>query len=324
MINIKSNILVSVIIPNYNHASFLKQRMESIYNQTYQNFEVILLDDASVDNSLDILQQYKKHPKTAHFIINKTNSGSPFKQWKKGIELAKGQYIWIAESDDYCKETFLEEAIRSLENCHNSVLFFCQSQIIDENDNFLQGNPDFTPSKYGCINGEKFIKDELIFRNKITNASACVFNKKIAVKYIDKLLDFKMAGDWMFWTYLLNEGNIFASDKKLNYFRATDQSTRIHNTIQKRTLRLIEELNVIDKIFSIVSTLNEAEKKERIKDWKTRWCYTFYTLSDYKNFLLPSKINLFTIKINKYELLKHFFKFKFTRLLDKLHVVKDS
>ena len=85
--------LVSVIIPNYNHQEYLKQRIDSILNQSFQDFEIILLDDKSTDNSLDILKSYAKHEKVSHLIINEKNSGSPFKQWFKGINLAKGLLI---------------------------------------------------------------------------------------------------------------------------------------------------------------------------------------------------------------------------------------
>jgi len=90
--------LLSIIVPNYNHAVFLPQRLDSIFNQTFQDFEVILLDDQSPDNSVEILQQYaqKYRDKVAHFITNDQNTGNPFVQWKKGIELARGEFIWIA------------------------------------------------------------------------------------------------------------------------------------------------------------------------------------------------------------------------------------
>ena len=55
--------LISVIVPNYNHSKFLIERLDSVFNQTYQNFEVILLDDASTDTSVSILDKYKNHPK---------------------------------------------------------------------------------------------------------------------------------------------------------------------------------------------------------------------------------------------------------------------
>lgn len=102
--------LVSIIVPNYNHAKFLNQRLDSIFNQTFKDFEVIFLDDKSPDNSVGILNSYQDD-RITHRVYNTTNSGSPFKQWKKGLELAKGDLIWIAESDDFADITFLEKML---------------------------------------------------------------------------------------------------------------------------------------------------------------------------------------------------------------------
>ncbi len=98
---------VSVIIPNYNHAPFLKERIDSVINQHYDNFEVIILDDCSKDNSREVIEQYRNHPKVKHIIYNEANSGSTFIQWHKGFRLAEGEYIWIAESDDVADLDFL-------------------------------------------------------------------------------------------------------------------------------------------------------------------------------------------------------------------------
>ena len=102
---------VSILIPNYNHALFLQQRIESVLNQTYQDFELIILDDCSTDHSKTIIESYRNHPKVSQIIYNQQNSGSVFKQWRKGIELAIGEYIWIAESDDYAAVDFLQETV---------------------------------------------------------------------------------------------------------------------------------------------------------------------------------------------------------------------
>ena len=91
---------VTVIIPNYNHAKFLPRRIESVLNQTFQDFEVVFLDDSSTDNSLEIFNNYSTD-KRIRLIQNNVNSGSPFKQWIKGLRESKGEYIWIAESDDF-------------------------------------------------------------------------------------------------------------------------------------------------------------------------------------------------------------------------------
>src|SRR6478735_6868594 len=100
---------VSVIVPNYNHAAYLPARINSILQQTYTDFELILLDDCSADNSREILENFRHHPKVSHIVYNEVNSGTTFKQWNKGIGLSKGKYIWIAESDDNCEAGLLEK-----------------------------------------------------------------------------------------------------------------------------------------------------------------------------------------------------------------------
>ena len=75
--------LISVIVPNYNHASFLKQRIDSILNQTFQDFELIILDDCSTDNSREIIETYRNHLKVSHIIYNTENSGSLLNNGKK-------------------------------------------------------------------------------------------------------------------------------------------------------------------------------------------------------------------------------------------------
>jgi glycosyltransferase involved in cell wall biosynthesis len=74
------NPLISVVIPNYNHAQFLEKRIESVLNQTYKNIEIILLDDKSTDNSIDIIKKYEQNPVVSHVLQNTENSGSPFLQ----------------------------------------------------------------------------------------------------------------------------------------------------------------------------------------------------------------------------------------------------
>ena len=105
--------LASVIIPNYNHAKYLEERIQSVLNQTYQNLELILLDDKSTDNSLEVINKYRDNPHVSQIVVNEHNSGSAFKQWHRGIELAIGELIWIAESDDYCSPTFLEVLVNN-------------------------------------------------------------------------------------------------------------------------------------------------------------------------------------------------------------------
>jgi len=109
--------LVTVVVPNYNHAKYLKKRLNSIYKQTYKNIEVILLDDCSTDTSRSILSKYaKKHKNNTKTIFNTKNSGGVFYQWARALESAHGDFIWIAESDD-CLFTqyFYEEQQKNMD-----------------------------------------------------------------------------------------------------------------------------------------------------------------------------------------------------------------
>ena len=126
--------LVSVIVPNYNHAPYLRERLDSIYGQTYRHIEVILLDDASTDNSREILNAYREqHPENTKTVFNEVNSGRVNLQWNKGLELAKGQYIWIAESDDWCEPDFLEKLVPELQR-QSVMIAFASSVFYSENE----------------------------------------------------------------------------------------------------------------------------------------------------------------------------------------------
>ena len=115
---------VSVILPNYNYARYLPQRIESILNQTFSDFELIILDDASIDNSKEVIESYNDSRISVYY--NKVNSGNPFVQWNKGVQIAKGKYIWIAEADDYCELNILEKLVEILEANKNVGIAYSQ------------------------------------------------------------------------------------------------------------------------------------------------------------------------------------------------------
>jgi len=260
--------LVSIIIPNYNHELFLKKRLESVYAQSYPHFEIILLDDASTDNSIEILNAYKSHPKTAHLIVNTQNSGSPFKQWQKGIEVAKGELIWIAESDDYADPNFLEQVAQPLLTNKEIGLAYCQSIVVDENNQELYINTKWTDdldknrwlTNY-TNNGLHECKNYLFHKCTIPNASAVIFRKNLATAFP---VTFKMAGDWWFWMNILPNTNIAYTKDNLNYFRTHAHTTRMSGDIIKKKLRLIEEVLVISLIKDQVDNRIYLKKIETI------------------------------------------------------------
>lgn len=148
--------LVSVIIPNYNHARFLDQRLQSVLNQTYRNIEVIILDDCSTDNSLEVIEKYRSDARIADVIVNEKNSGNTFLQWDKGIHLAQGELVWIAESDDYCELNMLEELVKAYYKKRGTVLAYSTSEYVGESGERL-----FHPSP---INKNKYCKSACYIR----------------------------------------------------------------------------------------------------------------------------------------------------------------
>ena len=149
---------VSVIVPNYNHAPFLKQRIDSILRQTYQDFELILLDDCSTDGSREIMESYRNNPHVSHIVYGESNSGSAFRQWDKGIALAKGEWIWVAESDDYCEPFFLERLMGEVARVPDCVLAYAPPGGSIKQGKKLWDTPH--SDQVNIYNGQDFIRQK--------------------------------------------------------------------------------------------------------------------------------------------------------------------
>jgi len=215
---------VSVIIPNYNHADYLERRIDSVLKQTYTDFEVVLLDDYSSDQSREILFSYKDHPKVSKVVLNEKNSGSPFEQWSRGFELAAGDLIWIAESDDWCEPTLLETLVKPLLANETIVLSYCQTILVNEEGEILYRTENNRTEQ--TISGFEFVKSRMFGDTVLVNAGMVVFRKSALMQIDNKYKNMKSAGDWMFWVQIALHGNIFISFKTLNYcFRHTDTVT---------------------------------------------------------------------------------------------------
>ncbi len=250
-------ITVSVIIPNYNHAPFLPQRIESVINQTFQGFELIILDDCSTDKSREVIELYRHHPKVSHVIYNTQNSGSTFRQWQKGIKLAKGEWIWIAESDDWCDTRFLETLTQKLADEKVSIAY-CRTISVTENDqqNQYQWGEAIQPEIWAAdqtFEGKEFIASFLKYRNIIPNASAVLFAKKYFTE-ADEVQQMRYTGDWFLWIVIASKGNVAYSSKALNYFRRHAASTRFMRSFDEERIRMQEYLRSIKKACSVASS----------------------------------------------------------------------
>lgn len=239
--------LVSVIIPNYCHSKFLDERIQCVLNQTYRNFEVIILDDCSPDNgaSKSVIEKYRKNEHVSHIVYNEENSGSTFKQWDKGFSLAKGEYVWIAESDDKCEATLLERLILPLVNNNECVVAFCRSVAFNEDGIIGKVGPKNLCS--GVIDGRKFIHDYMRSGNAIVNASSAIFKKCVLDKIPTDYKSFRGAGDRLFWIHIAEQGVVAFLDEKLNFFRRSKDTTT--NRCDRDGSNQREDKVILDYIF---------------------------------------------------------------------------
>lgn len=234
---------VSVIIPNYNHARFLDERILSVLNQTYQNYELIILDDKSTDDSIQIINKYRDNSHVSHVLVNEENSGSPFLQWEKGMKLAKGELIWLAESDDSCTPIFLENLVSGYLKS-NAALVFCRSEKIDLQGRVLPNPLQEELTSDLIMDGHSFIKKYLISSNSIQNASSVVFRRDIALSLKGEYTSYRGAGDWVFWLQICLKGKVCYLNKPLNYYRWHGSNTSIQEA--KSGKQEIENKRVYD------------------------------------------------------------------------------
>ncbi|RVT98356.1 glycosyltransferase [Mucilaginibacter limnophilus] len=235
---------VSVIIPNYNHARYLRQRIDSILTQTYTNFEVIILDDCSTDNSKEIIETYRGNEKVSKILCNETNSGSPFTQWEKGIAEATGQWIWIAESDDYAGPNFLETLITLAGQYKSAGIVFCGSVWVDDKGN---AGEDLSIHRQSFFRkGTDEISGYMSIQCTVQNVSSAIIRRDIAAEIISGIKQYKACGDWIFYVKLLQRADMAFNAQKLNYFRWYHHN--LSRTARENNYWLTEGIHVLENI----------------------------------------------------------------------------
>jgi|GEM_PF-757538 len=265
--------LVSVIIPNYNHAAYLGQRIESVLAQTWPDYELILMDDCSTDHSREIIEKYRNHPRVSRVLYNEANSGSTFRQWNKGVAAARGEFIWLAESDDYAHPAFLKTLVEKLQACPSAGLAFCHSHLVDERGTATGSTTDWNMphepwaalAQQPCWPGELFCRQFLTGRCAIPNASAVVFRKQCYQAAGGADVSRQMTGDWKLWFNILIRTQGILETRPLNYFRTHP------NTVRRNRLSFFRE-EAVQNLKEFYAALKEkglhsAQMREHIFDW---------------------------------------------------------
>lgn len=277
---------VSVIIPNYNHALFLKQRIDSVLNQTFQDFEIIVLDDCSTDHSREIIEEYRAQPKICNIVYNRKNSGGVFKQWIKGITMAKGEYVWIAESDDYSAPEFLEETLKVIEKDLSVGMVFTNTNSVDTQGAFITTTAVSKETAYAELakldntidkkNASRFLVLEMI----IENASSGLFRKSSLLKVdFNELATFSNTGDRFVYLGIALLSKIRYTPQALNFMRSHDSNTT--KTSFKNGHIHRDRLKVLNYYF-LQLYASSTNRKNIIQFYKNNYIY-FVTNGTYRN-----------------------------------------
>lgn len=247
---------VSVIVPNYNHAKYLPQRLRSIADQTYNNIELIILDDKSSDNSREvILELVDDLGLDARLEFNDANAGNVFKQWRKGLSLASGELIWICESDDFCEPDFLENMVTAFAD-ESVNIAFGRIQFSDGQGNLMEGLDAYRENAEPGIWGKtitrpaaEWFRGGFGVNNVIANVGGCVFRRVDLPENIwEEVQNFKICGDWFLYLHISGAGQITYDPRAVAYFRQHGANTSASNFHQQyyykenfRILRLLAE-----------------------------------------------------------------------------------
>lgn len=272
---------ISVVIPNYNYEKFMYQRLYSVLKQDYKLHEIIILDDCSKDNSRELIDKIVKKLNPIINIkkeYNAVNSGTAFKQWEKGFKMASGDYVWIAEADDYCEGNLISNLIKPIKKDKDVIISYADTSFVDaEGQKILKTvKPQIDIRKTGHWNksyinyGIDEIKNYTFLNCTIANVSSCIIKKGNYDNYLKESCDYRQAGDWVFYANVMKEGKIAYTNKVLNYYRV--HGNNVSSTMNRK--KHIDEINKIHSKFIKefdLEKFHKDEMKKRIEFLKDCW-----------------------------------------------------
>ncbi|KQZ56370.1 hypothetical protein ASD53_12525 [Lysobacter sp. Root559] len=255
--------LVSVVVPNYNYAHYLAERLDSIVRQTLPVYEIIVLDDASSDESVSLLRELQaSSPVPLRVIASSQNSGSVFRQWLKGVEAARGDVVWIAEADDLSAPDFLATVTAPL--ARSAVaMSYCQSTQIDGTGRTLApdyldyvsdlGRERWTQPFVATLSEE--LDHGLAVKNTVPNVSAAVFRRDVLLRSlkgaIDEITSYRIAGDWLTYLKVLEHGDLAFAPIALNRHRRHSGSVTIGSDNLPHLREVLRMQQLVRKKYSV-------------------------------------------------------------------------
>jgi len=222
--------LVSVVVASYNHAEFLDQRMQSLLAQTYPHIEILVIEDCSPDNSVEVLRRYEADPRVK-LILREKNGG-----WvavsNQGIDLVAGEYVLFANCDDACAPDMIERLVAAIQCQPTTGIAFCRSLLVDEGDkvigdDFAGREPAFRArcAEDTLVTGAEM--NHFLFHScVIPNLSAALMRREIFDRIGNFTSAYRANGDWDFFFRVAAHYDFAYVASPLNRFRQHETTIR--------------------------------------------------------------------------------------------------
>lgn len=224
-----NNPLVSICIPAYNNADYIVETLDTVMNQTYENIELVVVDDGSKDATWNVINKYKeeyefRNPdslKKIHLYKNEKNLGMAG-NWNRALELCQGEYLKLICADDLMDKALTEREVRILEEHPDVVCVSSDTQFID-----LSGNKKGQYKRYrktGIIDGKEAVRSCVFTRDKLGAPVANLFRRTVYENVGGFDPNFIYIIDYDFYMRVYCAGKVYIIHEPLNFFRLRNDS----------------------------------------------------------------------------------------------------
>lgn len=283
---------ISVVMTSYNHKEYIGLAIESILNQTFSDFEFIIVDDNSTDGSQKTIKKYEQTDSRIKAIYRKENFGNYVSATNYAVSQANADLIVLSQCDDYAEATQLEELYNAHQkNPQCKVIYSC-SRLVDSDGKHLMYDYDVREEKfkYHCIQDTMIVKEKMLLfllqSCVIPNLSATMIDKKLFEELSGLSNHYMVLADWDLWIRCTQKTDFFYIRKPLNNFRQ-------HDTTIRNTIKIERQL---DELYNI---MNNAKKNH---PFKIKFYSNICISKIFLNFTNPIRINnktLFLKLINR-------------------------
>jgi len=241
--------LVTVYITNYNYGKFIKESIESVLNQKFRDFELIIIDDGSIDNSKEIIEQYRNHPKVT--IVYQENKGLNVTN-NIAIKLALGKYIMRLDADDYLNENALTILSQKLESDENLALVFPDYYLVDKNGEIIaeEKRHDFT---------------KVTMFDQPAHGACTMIRKDVLVEIGGYSEEFNRQDGYELWIKVIKNKKVANVSLPLFYYRQHEESLtknkeKLYNTRHEIIKKHVKNFDIKSKEHIAIVPIRDKDK----------------------------------------------------------------